>query len=95
VEDDGLQSETLVARGDYCVTVCLLFPPQMYGDILMFLPATIINMRRLGIDFDIPISQAESIRKDIQCFLILRALYSHVTKLSFFSKDTITTGVVQ
>ncbi len=66
----------------------------MYGDILLFLPATNTNMRRLGIDFDIPISQAESIRKDIQCFLILRALYTRIIKLSLFSKDTTTTGNV-
>ncbi len=38
----------------------------MYGDILLFLPSTAANMRRMGLDFDLPISQAECIRKDIQ-----------------------------
>ena len=39
---------------------------RMYGDILLFLPSTAANMRRMGLDFDLPISQAECIRKDIQ-----------------------------
>eukprot|EP01034_Spumella_vulgaris_P023897 gene23897-30175_t len=90
---DGPQSEVLLNlvreemrryEGKKWKTVAF----RMYGDILLFLPATNTNMRRLGIDFDIPISQAESIRKDIQCFLILRALYTHVVALSQFSKDT-------
>lgn len=38
----------------------------MFGDILNFLPGTTTNVRRMGMDFDLPISQAECVRKDIQ-----------------------------
>ncbi len=76
------------------ISVSLHLPllAQMYGDILMFLPPTAGNKRRMGIDFEIPISQVECVRKDIQCFLILRTLFKHVAELSKFTKNVSTTG---
>lgn len=58
----------------------------------MFLPATAGNKRRMGIDFEIPISQAEAMRKDIQVFLVLRTLFRHVAELARFTKDIPVTG---
>lgn len=42
---------------------------------LLFLPPTPTHLATLGIDFDMPISQTETIRKEVQIFLLLRALF--------------------
>eukprot|EP01031_Cornospumella_fuschlensis_P030709 gene30709-37105_t len=49
--------------------------PRMVSNKLLFLPAVAALTVRLGIDFDMPISPTESMRKEVQVFLLLRALF--------------------
>eukprot|EP01039_Chlorochromonas_danica_P009625 gene9624-10640_t len=48
---------------------------RMSTSKLLFLPPTPTHLATLGIDFDMPISQTETIRKEVQIFLLLRALF--------------------
>ncbi|RYH14219.1 hypothetical protein EON65_33955 [archaeon] len=49
--------------------------PRMVVNKLLFLPAVSALTVRLGLDFDMPISPTEAMRKEVQVFLLLRALF--------------------
>lgn len=49
--------------------------PRMVVNKLLFLPSMAALTTRLGLDFDMPISPTESMRKEVQVFLLLRALF--------------------
>eukprot|EP01038_Epipyxis_sp_PR26KG_P012441 gene12441-16686_t len=57
---------------------------KMYRDTSIILPNAQFDRldTGMGIDFDIPISQNEIIRKDIQAFLVIRSLYKRIYSFS-------------
>lgn len=61
---------------------------RMSANKSLFLPPTPAHLAAMGIDFDMPISQTEAIRKEVQIFLLLRALFKlHVQRKKADSED--------
>jgi hypothetical protein len=49
--------------------------PKMYSDKSLLISSVSTGPNPFGIDFELPISQIENLRKEIQTFLMLRGLY--------------------
>jgi hypothetical protein len=62
--------------------------PRMVTEKLLMVPESPRQSLRLGIDFELPISQVEILRREVQHFLMMRALLKHLLKYNIYnSKD--------
>ena len=52
--------------------------PSLLKDSALFFPPTQSNLHQMGVDYNVPVSHMELVKKDFHTFLLLRALYKQV-----------------
>lgn len=61
--------------------------PRMVNEKLLMVPCCTKYKIRMGIDFEVPISQVETVRREVQHFLLLRVLQKQILTYTVYGRD--------